>query len=107
MRDPRGSANKVDVIIPRRGPWEEEQLARRRRIALFPNHECWIAAPEDVLIAKMRWHRESGSDRHLRDCVGILKVSGDLIDRDYVERWSSALDLLAIWRTLLERAAQR
>ena len=41
------------------------------------------------------------------DIVGILKVSGQLIDGDYLERWSAMLGLLEIWRRIQERIAGR
>jgi hypothetical protein len=95
------SANKIDFMIPRRGPWEEQQLARGRRLRIFPDRECSVAAPEDVIIAKMRYYRDGGSEKHLRDIAGILKVSGQLVERDYVERWAVELDLQVIWRKIL------
>lgn len=42
-----------------------------------------IAAPEDVIIKKMEYYREGGSEKHLRDITGILLTTGADIDRPY------------------------
>ena len=45
----------------------------------------------------MEYYREGRSEKHLRDIVGILKVSADLIDFDYIARWARDLSLDEIW----------
>lgn len=51
----------------------------------------------------MLYYREGQSDKHLRDIAGMLKVSGDIIDRDYVTKWAQELDVLDIWQAILRR----
>ena len=67
------------------------------KIRLGPDLELFVAAAEDVIIGKMLYCREGGSDKHLRDIAGILKVSGENLDRAYIERWSRDLGLAEIW----------
>ena len=62
------------------------------------------ASPEDVLIAKMEWSKMSGSDRQLRDAVGIVRVQRESLDRAYVDQWATALGLESLWRTVQEQA---
>ena len=40
---------------------------------------------------------------HLRDIAGVLKTSGDEIDRGYIDRWAGTLGLVDVWRAVLER----
>ena len=47
--------------------------------------------PEDVIVKKMDFYREGGSEKHLRDITGILKVMGDRIDRGYILEWAARL----------------
>jgi hypothetical protein len=47
--------------------------------------------PEDIILHKLRWHTISPSDRQLSDSVGILAVSGDLVDNDYLDRWANQI----------------
>ncbi|HAK96291.1 MAG TPA: hypothetical protein DCM87_15190 [Planctomycetes bacterium] len=99
------SANKIDIMLPRRGPWEEQQLSRARRMRIFSDLDCSVAAPEDVIIAKLRYYREGGSEKHVRDIAGILKVSCSLVDREYVARWAEALGLGGTWHGVLGKIA--
>jgi len=34
-----------------------------------------------VILGKMAYYREGGSEKHLRDIAGILKVSGDAAEQ--------------------------
>jgi hypothetical protein len=44
----------------------------------------------------MLYTREGGSGKHLGDIAGILKVSGENLDRACIERWSRDLGLAEI-----------
>jgi hypothetical protein len=44
-----------------------------------------------------------GGDRHLRDIAGILRVTGDGVNRAEVERWASKLGYLEIWQQIVEK----
>lgn len=48
----------------------------------------------------MDFFREGGSEKHLRDITGILMVSGDQLDHDYIENWAEQMGLETIWRTI-------
>ena len=57
-----------------------------------------MAAAEDVIVGKLWYFSEGGGDRHLRDIAGILRVSGERVDRKEIERWAKELGYLEIWR---------
>jgi hypothetical protein len=56
-----------------------------------------FASPEDVILNKMESCEEGSSPKYIRDTSGILKISGDLIDFDYLARWARDLGLDDIW----------
>jgi hypothetical protein len=97
------SGNKIDLIFPKQDAWSREQLSRRQRVRLLPDKDVFAARPEDVIISKMLFYREGGSEKHLRDMAGMLKVSGADIDQEYVARWAESLGLQDIWRAVVER----
>ena len=37
--------------------------------------QIWLAPPEYVILRKLEFYREGGSDKHLRDIAGILELS--------------------------------
>jgi hypothetical protein len=98
------SGLKVDVMIPTRGAHSEVELTRRTRVKPVGGEaEAFLAAPEDVIIKKMEFYREGGSDKHLRDIAGMLKISDQLIDREYITTWAQKLELLDIWNEIQRR----
>jgi hypothetical protein len=92
------SGLKVDVIIASDSPFDASRFSRGQRIGTSPGQDAWFASPEDVILKKMIYMREGGSDKHLRDIVGVLKVQADKLDWDYLEDWSKRLDVENEWR---------
>jgi len=101
------SGTKIDFIISRQDAWGRAQISRRRRIQILPDREAYLARPDDVIIAKMLYYLKGGSEKHLRDITGILRVSGEDVDRAYVARWAGELGLVAIWDAVLRRLGER
>ncbi len=94
------SGNKIDFMVAGNSDWSRVQLSRRIKLELLPNVSGYVAAPEDVIIGKLIYFREGGSDKHLRDIAGILKISGELVDRDYLTERSAKLGVFDIWRSI-------
>ena len=87
---------KVDLIVRKDTPYRREEF-RRRRSALLDGVTIWFVTPEDLVLSKLVWMRESGSEIQRRDVEGLLSSVGDL-DRVYVERWAGELGVLETWR---------
>lgn len=60
-----------------------------------------VAPPEYVILRKLEYFREGGSEKHLRDIRTMSKVSGDQLDRVAMSEWVSRLGLEAEWRLAL------
>lgn len=98
-----GSGLKVDVIIRKETPFDRSRFARARTIRPAESYEATFASAEDVIIMKMEYYREGGSDKHLRDITGILKVSAQQIDERYIVEWAERLGLRPIWDMIKRR----
>jgi hypothetical protein len=81
----------------REAAWFEDR--RQREVA---GRRLWFARPEAVIVHKLRFYREGGSEKHLRDIRSMLAVSGDEIDRALIERAVLELGLAAEWRKVGE-----
>jgi hypothetical protein len=68
------------------------------------DYEATFASPEDVILKKLQFYAAGGSDRHLRDIAGVLRISSAEIDRDYVAEWTDRLGLREIWDQILDQA---
>ena len=101
-----GSGLKVDVMIPRDTPFNRSRFARSIRVKPDGGFDASFASIEDVIIKKMESYHEGGSEKHLRDIAGVLRISGQRVDRDYMRNWAAKLGLIDIWRAVLNRAEQ-
>ena len=97
------SGLKVDVIVPEKTLFNHRRFERARRVQAVEGFESAFSSAEDVILMKMEFFRQGSSDKHLRDIAGILKLSGDRLDIDYIEGWADQMGLETIWRTLRSR----
>ena len=101
------SGIKIDVIIKKDSRFDDSRFARLKRIYPAESYEANFAAPEDVIIKKMEYYRDGGSEKHLRDITGILKISKDRVDRDYISDWAKRLNLTEIWDAIRKRLGEQ
>jgi hypothetical protein len=97
------SGNKIDFMMARDDAWGRSQLARHCRKPILPDQEAFVAAPEDVILGKLWYYQEGGSDKHLRDIAAMMQVSGDEIDTGYVDHWAQELGVRDLWQAVLDR----
>jgi hypothetical protein len=95
------SGHKIDYMVLISSTETPPQIARRIQIELAPDCPAYVAAPDDVIIAKLRYYLDGGSDKHLRDIAGIVKRSPELIDMAYVSNWARANDAFAVWTDII------
>jgi hypothetical protein len=95
---------KVDLFVLGEGLLDRMQIERRMNV-LIPGlaDRIWVTSPEDQVLRKLDWYRSTGyeSQRQWRDVIGILRIHGDAMDRDYLNEIARQLDLGA----LLDEAA--
>ena len=87
---------KADIYLAARDPLHAWALEHRRRIDLA-GAGTWIAPPEYVILRKLEFLREGGSDKHSRDIRFILAATP--IDREFLETEVARLGVQAQWRS--------
>ena len=102
-----GSGLKVDVIIRKETPFDQSRFTRARVAHPAETYAAAFASPEDVIIKKMEYYREGGSEKHLRDIAGMLKVSAGEIDETYIVEWADRLGLRPIWTAIKRRLGEK
>jgi len=108
QRDQRGHFNlihhesgyKADVYLIGKHALHHWAMTRRREIKLEPGLRLWLAPPEYVILRKLEFFKEGGSEKHLRDIRGMLKVSATEIDQSLLDQWLERLGLQAEWNKL-------
>ncbi len=97
---------KVDIFVMRDRPFDRLQIGRRtKKILGNDSHQAaYVASAEDIILAKLEWYRLGGqqSERQWLDIQGILQVSGDQLDRHYLQQTAAGLGVA----NLLEKAFQ-
>jgi len=97
------SGLKIDFIIPAMDEFDRSRFARGWLVRPADDYEATFASPEDVIVKKMQFYAEGGSDKHLRDITSVLRISASRVDRDYVAAWADRLGLRAIWDQILSQ----
>ena len=90
------SVVKVDFMVRKDSEYRHEELRRRRRVALDET-TIFVVAPEDLIISKLDWARDTRSPVQLADVRNLLVAVPDL-DVTYLARWIAHLGLDALYR---------
>ena len=91
------SSLKLDVMVSAGGAFDESRFRRRRRVSLAADCEAWVASAEDVILKKLEYFREGGSQKHVRDIRGIITTGREPLDEEYIERWADRLSVRREW----------
>jgi hypothetical protein len=84
------SGIKVDMIVRKSDAYRETEFARRRSIRVG-NHDFWIVSREDLILSKLLWARDGGSELQIRD---VRALAQEEVDRDYLRRWAPRLGVV-------------
>jgi hypothetical protein len=76
-------------------------MARRRRIEVG-GEPLFLAPPEYVILRKLEYFREGGSEKHIRDVQGMVDVSGDTLDWQELRRRIVESELQRAWSRVEE-----
>jgi len=91
------SGLKIDFMVVADDEFDRSRFARARMLAVLDRADVRYAAPEDVILRKLQYHRDGGSDKHLRDIRGILTLLGDGVDSAYIDSWVDRLGVQREW----------
>lgn len=90
------SGLKVDLIVAPNDPYDTARFARVRSIRMPDGRMEPFSSPEDVILKKLAFFREGGSDKHLRDIATIVAVQGaPALDWEYMALWAGRLGVEA------------
>lgn len=89
------SVIKVDFVVRKDSEYRHCEFERRRPIEI-EGIKMWIVSPEDLILSKLFWAKESLSEFQLRDVRNLLEGVKDL-DMDYIGRWVRSLELEPIY----------
>jgi Uncharacterised nucleotidyltransferase len=87
---------EVDCVVRKETEYRREEFARRRAVSIA-GQRVFIVSPEDLILSKLDWAKESRSQMQLTDVRNLLNsVQG--LDTAYLTRWADRLGLSSLYR---------
>ena len=85
------SGIKVDLIVRKSTEYRRLEFERRKPVELA-GFRTWIVSREDLILSKLVWARDAGSELQIRDVRALL---GGAADMGYVRHWAGVLGVTA------------
>ncbi len=86
---------KIDFWIRKEDEFERNKFERSRAIKILDKSILTVAA-EGLILTKLAWCKQVRSERHLRDCAGIIKTQGKDLDWEYLAGWARKLKVTGL-----------
>jgi hypothetical protein len=96
---------KADVYLVGEDELHRWAMAGRRKFEV-EGEPVWLAPPEYVILRKLEYYREGGSEKHLRDIAGMIALAGDQIDMAELEKRVQERGLTREWESARQRAEE-
>ncbi len=97
------SLGKVDIFILKDNAFPQIEFQRRRSLLVRQNPDQMLVlpTPEDIILQKLTWYRmtKNETQRQWRDVLGVLKLQGDRLDFEYLQKWAVELELSDLLET--------
>jgi hypothetical protein len=93
--------HKADIIILKDRPFSIEEF-RRKKDAKMMSVRVKVASPEDVILSKLEWSKESGSEKQFDDALGVAIIQWNSLDLEYLHKWSIVLKIESLLQRLLD-----
>ncbi len=98
------TAAKIDVVPMPGDAFTRMAFARRQRIEYVAGHSATFITPEDIIVAKLLAHKNTGSDKHLRDAQGVLTMQWGDLNLELIRRACRASEVSDLFEMILEAA---
>lgn len=99
---------KLDIFILKDHPFYRKAFERRvqKNISDDETKKTFFNTPEDIILNKLVWYKSGGevSDRQWNDILGVLKVQGVQLDKDYLMQWARELGVTHLLERALDEA---
>ncbi|MBI2017672.1 nucleotidyl transferase AbiEii/AbiGii toxin family protein [Candidatus Daviesbacteria bacterium] len=86
---------KVDFWILKKDEFDKSKFKRRIAKKVL-NQNIYFISPEDLILVKLLWFKESRSFRHLEDILSILQMLGKKVNFGYLREWAKKQNTLGV-----------
>lgn len=89
---------KIDFVVRKETRYRRTEFSRRKKIAV-DDRFIYVVAPEDLILSKLEWAKDSRSEVQLTDVRNLLR-SVKRLNRRYLARWAKQLGVESLYRRL-------
>ena len=98
------TGDKVDFWALTESEFDRSRFLRRVETRVF-GQPIWVTAPEDTVLQKLKWAASSGgSERQIRDAIGVYEVQAGVIDEGYLDEWAVRLGVVDLLKQVRSTA---
>jgi len=91
---------KIDFIIRQDNEYRKVEFDRRGSIDL-EGLSVYVVSPEDLILSKLYWAKDSMSGLQIMDVRNLLRIPG--IDMEYIKKWVDKLELNEIFKKVVNK----
>jgi hypothetical protein len=89
---------KIDVFILKEKEYYRKSFERKRTDNLSEEGDSIqvnLCSAEDIILHKLEWFKLGGStsEHQWKDILGVIKVQGNLLDKEYLSYWAKKLEI--------------
>lgn len=85
------SGIKIDFWLLKYDEFDRKRFERRQR-HVYSGRDIFFSSPEDVILQKLDWLKESEIQKHFDDALDVFEIQKDL-DMDYLKVWAKKLSI--------------
>lgn len=95
------SGDKIDFWLLTDDPFDQARFARRTPAQLGAL-SLDVSTPEDTILTKLKWARDSGgSEKQMQDVRRVYELLGEKLERAYLEGWVDRLGVRELWERVI------
>jgi hypothetical protein len=91
---------KIDFVVKESSAFQDTAFSRKRQVLIKSSH-VWFISPEDLVISKLNWAKDSLSEIQLKDVRNLIETV-DNLDLKYIDKWISQLGLEKIYKEAIK-----
>jgi len=95
------SGLKVDFWVVKESA-EQPPEFKNKKTKRISGQDIYFVSPEDLILSKLRWYKESHSSKHIEDIESVLRISGEKLDMDYIKKWAERLNVSEILNKIVK-----
>lgn len=86
------TALKIDFWLLKDEPFDRSRFQRRKKVKIGRSN-LYLSSPEDLILIKLKWCKDSKSEKHFSDAASILQIQKGKLETSYLLRWAKKLAL--------------